>query len=58
MKKRAKKLVLAKETVGSLSRANLVNVAGATYGAAGCGNPGPSVDGIVCLEGILSEREC
>jgi hypothetical protein len=58
MKKRVKKLVLAKETVGRLSTANLVNVAGASYGAAACGNPAPSVDGVLCFEAYLTQEGC
>lgn len=57
MKKRAKKLVLAKETVRRMEAADLMTAAG--------GSPGPDSVGTIpscaypeCVEGILTEGNC
>ena len=55
MKKQMTKLVLAKETVKSLSTMSLVNVAGGTYGPAACGNPAPSER--FCLPGEIGPEQ-
>jgi hypothetical protein len=43
MTKKVKKLVLAKETLRSLSAVDLEKMVGGTY-YGGCGNPTPSLD--------------
>ena len=58
MKKQAKKLVLAKETVRSLETANLLKAAGGTYAQGGCGNPTPSVPPVNCDEGYITQVGC